>query len=157
MATPTYTLIDSVTATGTTAGVTFSSIPTSYKHLVWTISGQNAASQTAVMSLNGSTSNFYRNYIYGRTTQLTGGREASGEMLWNGTFDPTSYFFYQGQIYDYRSNNYKTTLVSGGSYDFDTHVGLSTISWEVTSAITSVYLNMNGGTGTVYSLWGLVG
>lgn len=157
MATPTFELIETVTTAGSTSSVTFSSIPSGYKHLVWMASGETYTTSTFQALMNSSSSNSYRVYFYGSNSSAVGNDEPSAEVGYNGTVSSPSSYFFKGTIFDYRSNNYKTMLVQGGTIGSRNSSGATTISKENTSAITSLQISINGAAGTTYSLWGLVG
>jgi len=92
MASATHTLISSQTLGGTTASVTFSSIPTSYNDLKLVVSarGDTAAAQIAItLKLNGDTGTNYSQFeIYGNSS--TGAALGAGSNNSTDTFQNIS-------------------------------------------------------------------
>lgn len=90
MANPTMTLISSQTLGGTTASVTFSSIPSTYNDLKLVISARGDTAQVfvnLVLNFNGDTAT---NYSY---SVLTGNSSATGSSrLSSQTLDGSAYF-----------------------------------------------------------------
>ena len=157
-------------ATGSPSGVgsyTFSSIPSTYKHLqlTWLMYGPIADMWLTIQYNGDGGSNYTSMLSPGATYQTNWGLLHYTQDMNNnskpafGTFD----------IYDYAGSNYKTSksLVGnmyGGSWQF----GYSAIQWSSTSAINSitVYARYGGNAGgggttfngnTVFSLYGIKG
>ena len=94
MANPTMTLISSQTLGGTTASVTFSSIPSTYNDLKLVVSARGdaaASNQTVYLKLNGDTAtNYSWTYLLAQSTTPQSGRGTSQTVDSNGGMDAAS-------------------------------------------------------------------
>jgi hypothetical protein len=154
---------------GGASGVTFSSVPGTYKHLqVRSVSRttRNDASVDGIyMRLNGDTSgNYSTHFIMGDgSTASVNGYANYSIML--GTFlgadAQTAANVFTASIYDIldyaNTNKYKTTRSSAG-YDSNSvgGISLSSGSWRSTNAVTSITL-LAEGSFVQYSSFGLYG
>lgn len=169
-----FEAIASTTLTSATATVTFSSIPSDYKHLQL----RSFYRETGTVGLgilrvhfNGDTgSNYAFHRLYGDpsvpSVSANGTVSQSNIQLF---FGPSSYGLMNGawgavitDIVDYGSTNKYKTVRSFGGYDANggtnSYACLFGGLWLSTSAITSLTLtpdNNNLGVGSVFALYGL--
>jgi len=155
---------------GGAASVTFSSIPSTFKHLqirgIGRSSDGGAADVTGRLQFNSDTATNYswhRFYGYGSGG---GGADASA----NATFVPFSTVLANGNlancfsvlvcdILDYENTNkFKTTrAIAGGDYNTGGMVYMVSGNWRSTSAVTSIVLSPSSGNWLQYSSFGLYG
>lgn len=166
--------IASVTGTGSSGTITFSSIPSTYKHLQ--IRGIARSTQAVdndiniIVQFNSDTSTNYTRHA------LTGDGTTAGT---NSGTSQTSIYIYSGgrgnssstdtlgafiaDIHDYASTTKNKTLRSfSGADDNDTtgDIALSSGLWMSTSAITSIEIKTTSGswtTQTQFALYGIKG
>lgn len=159
MPTPTYDLIASYTASSNVTNITFSSIPQSYKNLVLV----GNLKVTAGASYPGIRPNDDYNGISYVTMSNYGGSPYSEAASATGFQVGLSTYIYVNEIglfqlyiFDYTSDKYKTAISRFSNSSRG--VELTTNSWPVTSAITSLVV---GGatwvTGSSLQLYGIVG
>jgi hypothetical protein len=171
-----YESIASVTVgSGGAADVTFSSIPSTYKHLQirWIARNTNTGNAEDVLYVyfNGDTSaNYTTHFIYGEGAGSPGAVGLSNRneiwMTYNTTASAAANIFGAGvtDILDYAdTNKFKTLRNLGG----DDRNGAGTIAfgsslWRSTSALTSIKLQNQPGTGnwaqyTQFALYGIKG
>lgn len=150
--------------------VTFSSIPSTYKHLQIRIFGQaNSGSGYVRMRFNGDTgTNYAQHYLqgYGDGTGGYAGGNASTNMI--------SLYGYYGNIYSFKSTivdiaDYGSTTKNKTVRGFDgynsngnnsTEINLLSGLWMNTSAITSITIYGDGGifsSTTQFALYGIKG
>jgi len=155
----TYTPIATYTLSGTTSGYTFSSIPSTYTDLVLIATGTRTTGSDAIkIQLNGDgTAANYSN------VDLTGNGTSAASSRNNtlyGYFENVALFDQVPTILMLNFNNYKNTSVyktmlgRTGTSDFWTqaYTGL----WKSTSAINSIFVNMNNmAAGTTMTLYGI--
>jgi hypothetical protein len=143
-------LIEEQTLTTNQASVTFSNIPSKYKHLEIRATGRSTTAGTigtVGMQLNGDTgSNYYRQFI--RVTNnvaQTGNSGLTADFVaadWHGAGSVANrYGSFETTIVNYQGNFYKSftstsTMVSGDYTSSLTQLWGG--SWEDTSAITSI-------------------
>ena len=158
MATPTYTLIDSVTLTSTAASVTFSSITQDYRDLVLSYQG-STTSTTSIFSvvLNSDTgANYSRVWMLGRAGAATSGSGTADSSYRIGTIG-TGLASIIVQIMDYSATDkHKTALVRHDSAAED-RVYAFAARWGDTSAISSILVNCESDTFTAGSTFYLYG
>lgn len=154
--------IATVTAGGST--ITFTSIPSTYKHLQIRISGTLAANGDGVIRFNNDTTN--TNYT---THQLYGtGSSVASDYLVNTSYPP---YYDPGvgtgvtyvnvmDILDYSDTNKNKTIrtLVGWDNNGTGRVGLCSNSWMSTSAINRIdFTNRNYNSGTIIALYGIKG
>lgn len=165
--TSSYESIASYTVgSGGVASFTFSSIPSTYKHLqIRHIVAANPASNP-VMRFNGDTSSNYNwHYLQGDGSSASSGTTGSSTTSILAGVPPTSTYFQAGiiDILDYAdTNKYKTTRwFEGSDQNGSGQIGLFSGLWRNTSAINSITL----GTGSTnlllekstFALYGIKG
>lgn len=168
-----YESIATLSGTGSSDSITFSSIPSGYTHLqIRGIASVNYASVdfgTVGIRFNGDTAtNYTRHYIRGFYSGATAYSQAGG--LANTTYTESGMAYlttgtnYIGaniiDILDYASTNkYKTVRGLSGSYWATSGaVELGSGVWRSTSAVTSVTVfgsNGNFGTNSTFALYGI--
>jgi hypothetical protein len=158
MATPTYTLIDSVTLASSAASVTFSSIPQSYADLVVVVAAKAFDSdEYTYMWINGDTTT--SNYTYVRMFGSNAGYSTAASNPYAGQVIQAESCLNVMQIMDYSATNkHKTTL---GHWDLVTkQTQRAAVRWANTSAITSLELDHGAGakqyaSGSTFYLYGI--
>jgi hypothetical protein len=147
---------------GGSATVTFSAIPSTFKHLQVRAISKNSSSTTtnAVLSLNGNAIG-YRHYIYGDGSSTGAGAAADGEGVISATSSASNVFgAFVMDILDYtNTNKNKTVRVlqgvdanGSGVVSFNSFLYLTN-----TNAITSLTLTSSGTSFVQYSSFALYG
>jgi len=170
--TSSYESIATFTATGGETSFTFSSIPSTYKHLQVRCMLRRNTTGAANMGFrpNNDTSaaNYTRHSLIGNGTTVSAAGSATG------TYDYTQNFVtvpgttsgaYAGQIWDvldYASTTKYKTFRSFAGYDANGsgQVGLNSNLWLSTSAITSLVVYFAGDAvdaGSTFALYGIKG
>lgn len=160
MPTPTYTLIQEQVLGSAQAAVTFSSIPQTYKDLVFEfVNTHTTGSQTTFVRFNGDSANNYSyTYLSGIGTSAISGRGNT----YNGSVVGGSYptiGMAIVNIMSYTNTNIFKTVIVRDSYS-SAEAGLWVSPWRSTAAITSLELSSVGSTfiaGSIFRLWGVVG
>lgn len=161
MPTPTYDLIASTVLASATNSTTFSSIPSSYRDLVLTVSARGSANNYYYLRYNGDTGSNY-NTIFG---EFTGTRYGDGQSSVTGIQTSFFYFglgtteesFLKVDINDYSvTGKQKVALSRVGRGQAG--VTLMSSRWTNTSRINSVtvYSGANFTVGSSFHLYGLV-
>lgn len=155
--------------TGSSATITFSSIPQTYKSLQLRIIGLDSGSGSrARMYVNGSSSGYTHHEIYGNGTnvQINGQTSQSSIILLNnnsaglGTTNPIVCIT---DIIDYADTSKNKTIrtISGQDSNGSGYVGLSSSLYPSTSAITTLQVftqtGSNFASGTTIALYGIKG
>lgn len=170
-----YDSIATVTVgSGGTSTITFSSIPSTYKHLQVRAIGKSVPADTSAgydmtTYFNGDSNlaNYYNHYLYGNGSATGAGANANN-AIWGGVVgaSPSNVFSTMiMDITDYSSTTkYKTGRMLEG---FETGTGstnliiLQSTLWSSTSAINSLTFNVRSGTGfgqyTHFALYGIKG
>jgi hypothetical protein len=159
--------------TGQAGGITFSNIPSTYKHLELRMSLRDTGSTTGIaeyyIQFNGDTTgaNYWKVRFYGDSTTITGqDGSVSSEGIW-GTHYPRNGSALTGcsilQINDYQNTNKWKVIhaYGGGGIDGSSMaMGVSWGHWKSTSAITSVTIAPNGSgfySSNTFALYGIAG
>jgi hypothetical protein len=159
-----YESIATVTSTGSSAILTFSSIPSTYKSLQ--IRGIYQGTGGFLMTLNNSAAATYAtHYLNGNGTSATSGNATYSAGYLNFTTTPTgtTNTFHASviDILDYSSTVKNKTLRIFDGYDQNGSGNATLWSglWGNTSAITSIELDSNGTwvNGTTFALYGIKG
>jgi hypothetical protein len=158
MATPTYTLIDSVTLGATAASVTFSSISATGKgDLVLVVDGSASADSLAFIEFNSDTTAANYSFVYALGNASTG-VSGSGDAFPLMPFNTSTRSQAIVQVSDFAaSDKHKTSLVrdseSGGV------VVMRAVRWANTAPITSLKFKTGSGNfaiGSTFHLYQLV-
>ena len=139
-----YESISTVTVgAGGTSTITFSSIPSTYKHLqIRALAITSVVSQGAVVQFNGdSGANYKYHSLYGdgSAAAATNGSGVIAPFFMGGVFSPGSAVI---DILDYANTNKYKTVRSLDGYDANGsgYVDLTSGLWLSTAAITSITL-----------------
>ena len=169
-----YELISTTVLTTTAASVTFSSIPSTYKHLqIRTVTRTNF-SDNFVMDMTGkinndSNANYSQHFLNGNGTSVTSGANTNLTYLYLQSASPAanttanSFGCMVMELLDYSSTSKNKTIraMIGAANPGSTYSGVRLISnlWMSTAAVTSVQLNGGGSfiAGSRFSLYGIKG
>ena len=157
-----YESISTVTVgSGGQSTITFSSIPSTYKHLqIRAIAKASGSNFNPKMQFNSDTgSNYSWHYIYGDGSTAVAGAGATQAFIYNSIISTNSsmYNAFIIDILDYtNTNKYKTTReLSGQDRNASGEIALWSGNWRSTSAITSIAFS--NGTFDQYSQFALYG
>jgi hypothetical protein len=169
MATNTYVALDKVTANGSVAQITFTSIPTTYTDLVVVVNGSASygtpdRTTLALRVGNGSldtTSIYSQTGVYGNGSTASSSRGTGQSYIFTGVIsEKNGTTIVNFQNYS-NTTTYKTILSRGNSLGSTASqdVGLTVGLWRSTSAINTIQFYTNDGTnyssGTTFSLYGI--
>jgi hypothetical protein len=168
-----YESIATVTSSGSTSSVTFSSIPSTYKHLQIRILSRSAYAATTdqiYMRLNSdSGTNYSWHYLKGDGASATASGYASDNIIYAATTPAASasaniFGVSIIDILDYGSTNKNKTVRILDGYDANGSgvVELRSSGWYSTSATTSILLanymaGSNFASGSSFALYGVKG
>ena len=169
LSTNSFESIATVTGAGTPTSITFSSIPSTYKHLqIRYIAARSSAGGAAALRLamNGSTS-VYRNHLLegdGATVGSGTVVDTNGILIY-GSYSGAAPTFGAGviDILDYaNTNKYKTTRsLTGVDFNGSGYVDFDSGLFMSTSAISSIVLSWDSGyainTNSSFALYGVKG
>jgi hypothetical protein len=165
-----YEAIGTAMGTGSSGTITFSSIPSTYKHLQLRIfnntSRVGAASGSGRMRFNGDAvaTNYYTHYIYttGAGTANGGANNENYGMFYNG--DTTTFAASIVDILDYADTSKRTTARIYTGFDKNDGAGQNAfvgLFWNNTAAINEIVLFADGGytwgSNSRFSLYGIKG
>lgn len=149
--------------------ITFSSIPSTYKHLqvrYQMVTNTSFGGSLSAKFNADSGANYARHRLYGNGATVTAGGAASATQMWVGDFGlgahTTSPMGGIIDIHDYASTTNNKTVRTISGVDANGTGGISLLSslWMSTSAVTSLELFIGADafkTGTVFSLYGIKG
>lgn len=165
MPTPTFVPIASEVLTSTASSVTFSNIPTIYKHLnILAIAKSTSGSNNWVMDFNNGASGGYRYFGHGGTAGAN-----VGAYISSGSAFQTEYYGYLDTTLDavreiwipnyQKTDRWKSVMVTQAA---NQNNGFSKVAgwWMNTSAITSVRISINAQLFTIgssFQLYGIIG
>jgi hypothetical protein len=168
-----YELISTAYGTGSSGVITFSSIPSTYKHLQIRVTGRSTRSgstnTSAYMQLNGSASGYAYHRLYGDGSSVSSGAITSMTyaQIAVSTFpaaDDTANVHAASviDILDYASTTKNTTIREfiGANGSVIKQIGLYSALWNNTAAVTSITINdqfANWTTTSRFSLYGIKG
>jgi len=154
---------------GGTGTITFSSIPTGYKHLQIRSmfrSGLAIAEDTVIMRFNGDSGNNYSyHFLFGNgsTANATSSSGTSFIYPWatpGSTFLSNSFGVQVTDLLDYSSTTKNKTTKTLSAYDDNAsggRIALASGAWYNTSAVTSISITTVGNSITQYSSFALYG
>jgi hypothetical protein len=158
--------IANFTTTGTTPGITFSSIPGTYKHLLIIGNAKAASGNTDIgVQMNGDTgsTNYNAHMLYGNSNGTHGAYRYTGSRAaitnWSYT-DTTVFNLMHATIHNYANTNLWKAInfkSSRGNTGGGNDIGQS--YWRNTNAITSLYIfgtTQNLSAGCTFSLYGII-
>jgi hypothetical protein len=164
MATATYEPISSTSFTAATASHTFSSIPSTYKHLQ-IVAFVKSSTSTPYMQMryNSDSGNNYNqiNWFPSAGSWGSGGNYSApiGYVASNGMFNSSTFGNLVIDIVDYTNTNTEKNFIAyGGSQAQEGEMTYGV--WHSSSAINNIYLQLSAGnfaTGTTITLYGLLG
>jgi len=161
MPTATYIALANYTVpSGGAASVTFSSIPATYRDLVYVISGklENASSTDTRLRVNGdSGSNYSRVFASGNGSTTQSGTTASATHFFSWyAGDVQSQAI--GHLMDYSATNKHKTLLTRQGYANDNSMSMQAGRWANTNAITSMEFSTTNdfAEGTTFAIFGIV-
>lgn len=149
----TYSQIATYTASGSTGGITFSSIPSTYTDLILVVDAIGVSGGIdGTFQFNGDTgSNYSRSYIYSDGSSVTSARITNATQIGNGTKMIHNFMNYAN------TSMYKTSI---GRYGYGAGGGgsiIQTILWRSTAAINSIAVNLsqNYTSTSTFTLYGI--
>ena len=160
----TYEAIATQTLTGTSSGITFSSIPSTYTDLVLVATGLFSAQQSYRMQFNSDTgTNYSSTLLEGNGTAANSYRYSNQNYFWtmnSMTGDSTAPSPNIFNIMNYSNTTTNKTVLarenaSGGTYP---GTGAGVGLWRSTAAINTVLIYPGGGTfnaGSTFTLYGI--
>ena len=161
-----YELI-STTVLGTTASsVTFSSIPSDYKHLqIRMVARANSAALNLFVRFNSSTTGYAWHYLEGNGSAVNSGAGSTQSRMILGVIAQAANRFSPSimDILDYANTSKNTTVrqLSGADNSSNVWVGLHSGFWNNTNAITDIELTAGTSdsfvSGSRFSLYGIRG
>lgn len=156
-----FELISTTILGSTSASVTFSSIPTGYKHLQIRMAANSTASGATYWRFNSDSGNNYSQHLlYGNGSSVASGATTSTNAGYIG-YTTTGANIFPASIIDIldfaSTTKNKTVRVLHG--DNNANIMLNSGAWYSTAAITSVSLfaNVNYVAGSRFSLYGIKG
>lgn len=168
-----YESIQTVSVTSTTASISFTSIPSTYKHLQIRLSARNnfagsGGGISALLRFNGdSGGNYTHHRLVGDGSSATAGAATGvtytqiGYMSRNG--DTSNYSPSIVDVLDYSNTNKNTTLrtLSGADYNGSGYMQLWSGLWLNTAAVTSIEIYPDGAASWLadsrFALYGIKG
>jgi hypothetical protein len=158
-----YESIATATGTGSSGTITFSSIPSTYKHLQIRYISKNTASGTdAYIQLNSSVDSVYRHQLTGNGSSASASAYSGTAyiLLTSGSSGSSIYGVGVIDILDYGSTTKAKTIRALSGYDLNGSgiVGLGSALWTSTDAITDILIKSAGtnfDTNTQYALYGI--
>jgi len=163
-----YELIETAYGTGSSGTITFSSIPSTYKHLQIRYTGRNTADDGQIrLTFNGVTSGYSAHRLFGNGSTVTSSANygQSSSAINNAIAPSSSTANAVGsgvlEIMDYLGTKNKTVRALFGKHDGEiNNISLSSALLVNTSAITSITLATSTGnfaTISRFSLYGIKG
>lgn len=162
---PSFESIATANGTGSSASVTFSSIPGTFKHLQIRTLANDALGSQINMIFNADTgSNYARHRLYGDGTTVAASGTATTTNMFNMAFATGTANIYGSSIIDivdYASTTkYKTARsLMGWDLNGSGNLYLTSGLWMNTAAITSITLTASGTltTASTFALYGIKG
>jgi hypothetical protein len=155
MPTPTYTPLATVTLGSSATSVTFSSIPATYRDLIFVFSGTITTAAVLGARANGDTGSNYtlvRMVGTGSSTQSSAETETYLPVIYSGSPSGENGIL---QILDYSaSDKHKTALTRANGVGHNRVEALAS-RWANTAVITSLTISGPMGTGSTLSLYGI--
>jgi hypothetical protein len=165
--------IATATGTGSSATITFSSIPSTYKHLQIRVIGRTPdalTTSTAFMRFNSDTgTNYAAHWLYGDGSSASATGSATRSNVWVQLYYPGSSYNSNIHatsiidIHDYASTTKNKTVRTFNGVDVNAsggYVNLVSGLWMNTNAVSSITIDFNGqniSTTSVFSLYGIKG
>jgi len=157
---PSFESIATATGTGSSGTITFSSIPSTFKHLQIRMSANTGFAQPVIIRFNSDTGNNYTNHaVYGdgATAGTIGTASTASTTVAN--LHPTYYGVAVVDLLDVFSTSKNKTIRSFLGYDANGSgaVYIRSGVWQNTAAVTSISLiaNDNFTTASTFALYGI--
>ena len=166
---PAFELISTQLLSSATSSVTFSSIPTNYKHLQLRYTAHTSANQSTLrgrFNSDTTSANYTRHFLSGDGAAAASSATTSNGWLDFGPLDQGSNLVGVGviDVFDYANTdkNKTTRALSGRAGSSNRLVTLSSGAWLSTSAVTELTLSealygQNLLSGSRFSLYGIKG
>lgn len=159
---PQFESIATVTVgSGGTSSISFSSIPSTYKHLqIRAIYETVTNADNMGLTLNGSTAPSRTHYLFGNGSSVTSGSTTTNLITIQAGLSTTVYYGMVIDILDYTNTNKNKTLrvLGGGDFNGAGVVFLDSALYSTTSAVSSLSLQTAGSqTIAQYSQFALYG
>jgi len=157
MPTPTYTPLATVTLGTTASSVTFSSIPATYRDLIFILSGLGGSANITLRYNGDSGSNYSFVDMVGNGSS-TSSSSGTGTFAYGGAMTTSGQGNNIVQIMDYSATDKHKTSLARTSYATNYAIAYAS-RWANTSAITSVVVGASSGTfssGHTLSLYGVI-
>lgn len=166
MPTPTFTLIEEITVSGSvTSSVSFTAIPQTYDELVWIIKGDNALDEAVLLRYNSDSGTNYQYVDFRAAGGVAGQGNTTGatsiNLTINGT-ENTDYYIW-GRTLQYTNANWrkKNHHLSFNPQATQWYAVQGSGTWQSTSAITTITFLTSAGTnfvaGSIFQLYGIKG
>jgi hypothetical protein len=165
--------IATITGTGSATSITFSSIPSTYRHLQIRVIGRTPdalTTSTAFMRFNSDTgTNYAAHWLYGDGASATATGSATRSNVWVQLYYPGSSYSSSIHatsiidIHDYAVTTKNKTVRTFNGVDVNAsggYVNLVSGLWMNTNAINSITIDFNGqniSNTSVFSLYGIKG
>jgi hypothetical protein len=162
----TYDSIATNTTTGSTASISFSSIPSTYTDLRLVVY-HTVISNTGGLYItfnNDTATNYSFTMLEGNNTVLAGSIGNNNNYIWGANTNPansTNPALWTFDIFEYSDAQFKTVLsdVSSARDATNSYLFKTVGMWRSTSAVSSIQIvaqNFNFGAGTVATLYGIL-
>jgi hypothetical protein len=164
---PSYDSIATATGTGSSAVISFTSIPSTYKHLQFRVSGlSTGAADWVYLNVNNdsSTSNYWTHRLEGDGTSVATANTGSQAYMYRvfiigSTTSPGAAII---DVLDYANTNKNKTFKSLAGFDVNAggEINIGSGLWTSTSAINRIDFNLassNYATATKIALYGIKG
>jgi hypothetical protein len=158
MPTPTYTPLATVTLGSTASSVTFSSIPATYRDLIFVYNGQITSSANVMMRLNADSGTNYNHVLMRGPVDSANGTYSEFYVFWNNT-QSGSRNNINLSIMDYSATDKHKTILNRTGYsrsdggDFLTEA--QALRWASTSAVTTAQIFLSTGNFAIGSTFAL--
>jgi hypothetical protein len=156
MPTPTYTPLATVTLGSSASSVTFSSIPATYRDLIFIIKGTSSVSTSVLFTHNGDATNANYSVVSMVGNNTTRSSSSNGASRFISTFYTTQNVGIV-QFLDYSATDkHKTSIARNDNANNETYAVAN--RWANTAAINSVAISTTAGTfnsGATFSLYAI--
>lgn len=157
---PDFQLISTAYGTGSSGTISFSSIPTTFKHLQIRMTALSSSASQIRLTFNNDSGTYSRHILYGNGSSVTSTASTSSSYAWiaavqTGTSStiPTAAIV---DILDYTSTAKNKTLRSF-SGETGSEVSLYSGVWVSTAAVSSLQIILGGGSFATTSRFSLYG
>lgn len=157
-----YESIATVTASGGESSITFSSIPSTYKHLQIRVLGRHSANgTTALLQFNSDTgSNYNQHQLYGDGGSAGASASAPSTSIWTEyAVNTATVGVAVIDVLDYaNTSKFKTVrTLTGSDNNGSGYVLMRSGAWRSTSAVSTITFTLDAGNFAQYSSFALYG